>query len=258
MSWFKSNDQCRKVQNKLSAYIDGILNTNNKSSVEQHLKECEICHRELESLKITVQLIRRMPQMSVPRSFAVADIEPIRVNTTAVASPRWLRPATVFATFVLMALLLGDFTGVFEGKISDDLLSTPSPTTAYASPAPTSDSSLSPDAAAIPTPSTEANGFPPGKEMVIGGTPMPTPVEGETPPAPTVTPIPLGAVSLPTPELSSKAPEAQLETEGTIADGTGWPLRQIEIGLGAVLAILIGIIIYSYQQRRKRLISKIR
>jgi len=266
MPWFRKNAQCRRVQSKLSEYIDNMLSTKDKGAVEQHIKKCESCYSELESLKMAVQLLRRMPQVPAPRSFALAGIEPKRVIAPVTASLRWLRPATVFATFVLVALLAGDFAGVFESRTDDVLLSTPSPIaesgaefvapTATPIPSP----SLPPTAAATPTPSTEADILLPGKAMGLNPTPSPTATVLEATPAPTTmptlaptaTPIPLAAAPLPTQELQREDTAAQLETYGTVADGTGWPLRQIEIGLGAVLAVLLGFMIYSYRQRRRR------
>ena len=67
----KGEPLCRKVRGMLSEYIDNRLDSENKSLVERHLETCEACSKELESLRMTVQLLHRVPEVSVPRSFTV-------------------------------------------------------------------------------------------------------------------------------------------------------------------------------------------
>ena len=123
--------RCRKVRGMLSEYIDNRLSPGEQDVVEHHLKACEACSSELESLQMTVQLLHRVPAVPSPRSFAVTAPEPGRVSIFGPPSPRWLRPATAFATLVLMLLLLGDFSNVFEHEAGDVLAPTPTPEAAF-------------------------------------------------------------------------------------------------------------------------------
>lgn len=113
----RGKSQCGRVRGMLSGYIDNCLSSGEQGIVERHLKACEACLSELESLQMTVQLVHRVPMVPAPRSFAIAEVEPRRASIFGAPSSRWLRPATVFATFVLMLLLLGDFFQVFEHEV---------------------------------------------------------------------------------------------------------------------------------------------
>lgn len=48
---------CRKVNNLLSAYMDGELPGVEQLQVRQHLRQCEICHEEHETLLVTKRLL---------------------------------------------------------------------------------------------------------------------------------------------------------------------------------------------------------
>jgi len=94
--------------------------------------------------------------------------------------------------------------------------------------------------------------------------PTPEPIPTGTPPlAPTVTPTPLvGAVVTPAAEaVVGETPIVEPETEEgivplpeemVVSEGVGWPLRQIEIALGVVLAMLVGVMVFSRRQRGRR------
>jgi anti-sigma factor RsiW len=97
----------------LSAYIDGELSPRLRRKVERHLDACADCRRELESLRATVTLMRRMPVLAPPRDFTL----PLSMQK-APRARGWdsafgaLRLASVAGTFMLVlrgsgALLLG-------------------------------------------------------------------------------------------------------------------------------------------------------
>ena len=56
----------------LSGYIDGELPEAERIALEAHLQGCDSCTEELESLRATVQMLRRMPEVEAPRSFRIA------------------------------------------------------------------------------------------------------------------------------------------------------------------------------------------
>ena len=56
----------------LSGYIDGELPEAERIALEAHLQGCDSCTEELESLRATVQILRRMPEVEAPRSFRIA------------------------------------------------------------------------------------------------------------------------------------------------------------------------------------------
>jgi predicted anti-sigma-YlaC factor YlaD len=116
-------NQCHKVQGLLSPYIDGQIGSSERDNVESHLEECQICLRELESLRATVNLLHRVAVVSPPRSFALAEVDAKRRPAALKReAPQWrrvpalgaLRVATAVAALLLVFVLAGDATHLFE------------------------------------------------------------------------------------------------------------------------------------------------
>jgi hypothetical protein len=250
--------RCRKVRGMISDYIDDLLGVEERSTVERHLEKCRACSNELESLRMTVQLLRRTPLVPVPRSFAIREVEagreevsehhgfgllrPIpafaigRINTVweGVCDPqslRWLRPATAFATAALVLLLMLDFLQVVpqQGGIDTREVFNESPAQVVLTPVPeegegtlgVSDELLveEPSVPAPPPQAAEAEGKAPAADVdydeVIGG------------------------------EDYGGGEEIASDTEG------GWPMRQIEIVIGAVASILIAVTVVTWMRRNR-------
>ncbi len=220
MFWKRGEPPCRKIQGMLSEYIDDRLDNEKKAIVERHLESCEACSKELASLKMTVQLLGRVSQAPVPRSFTLPVPEPSRERAFGPTSLRWLRPATVVATIALVALLMIDFVpafqqggGVYEASRQNGAMFTSGGEgnvtmggAIVAPPAPTQDG-------------TEKD----GKDVIQ---PLPTTVpQGEAAFGP---PSPAGE------------------------QGKNWPLRQIEIGLGALVVVLAVLTVFAIRQRRRK------
>jgi len=92
------------VTEKVSSYLDGQLSVDERRQVEEHLKNCSECQRELDELKQTVALLRACPPAKLPRSF---------ILTAEMAEPSnvlrlWVRfaPALTAVAAVLLALVL--------------------------------------------------------------------------------------------------------------------------------------------------------
>jgi len=102
--------ETNKTNERLSAYIDGRLNTQEQIRLEQHLQTCQRCQNELDSFRATVGLLHQVPQASPSRSFRVAQVAP---------APRWralpvLRLATGAAAVLLVLAFTADLTNLFE------------------------------------------------------------------------------------------------------------------------------------------------
>lgn len=91
----------------LSAYIDGEVTPDEASRVEEHLPSCSRCAEELESLRWTVNLLREVPPVPIPRSFVVraADLQP-EAGRRRFTRPNWLFRGLQWATVATAALLL--------------------------------------------------------------------------------------------------------------------------------------------------------
>jgi len=107
-------DECDETKGMLSAYIDQYLSLKEQKEVEQHLKACQRCQEELDSIRATVELLHRVPQILPYRSFAIAEAKPVPRRTAVWA----LRAATSVAALCLVLLFAGDLVNLFEGTPS--------------------------------------------------------------------------------------------------------------------------------------------
>lgn len=57
---------------QLSAFLDNQLSSEEQSTVEAHLQNCQQCQDVLAGLRQTVALLHALPQPDVPRSFALS------------------------------------------------------------------------------------------------------------------------------------------------------------------------------------------
>lgn len=109
---FKKRSECQRTRDMLSQYIDGRLDPEDTARVGGHLQSCEACRHELEALRAMLGLLHRVPVVSPPRSFAVAEAVPDRRP-----SPAWAFSATRLATAAAMLLLAfviaGDAANLF-------------------------------------------------------------------------------------------------------------------------------------------------
>jgi predicted anti-sigma-YlaC factor YlaD len=110
---FKRKSECQIVQGLLSPYIDEELNPADKERVESHLEGCLECLGELESLRSTVKLLRRVAMVTPPRSFAVAEAAP-RPQPAYARSFRAFRAATAVAALLLVFTFAGNAANLFE------------------------------------------------------------------------------------------------------------------------------------------------
>lgn len=106
----RTNREHRSAAENLSAYIDGELTTAERVRLERHLATCADCRRDVETLRETVALLRRVPLKPAPRSFAL----PASARAVQARRRRWnaafgvLRSATVTIATVLLLVFAGD------------------------------------------------------------------------------------------------------------------------------------------------------
>ena len=96
----------RLLRARLSSYIDGELSQAELGSLELHLSGCDECRSELDSLRTVVELVRELPELPLPRSFALAAAPaPVSIGIQFV----WpARVAASVAALLLVAVIVSD------------------------------------------------------------------------------------------------------------------------------------------------------
>lgn len=94
--------RCSAVAELLSPYLDGEVTSAEKTLVEEHVASCAGCAHDLDSLRLTVDLLLKLPTVEVPRAFTL--------------QPSSRRPAPLFyflrnATTAIAAVLIVLFSG---------------------------------------------------------------------------------------------------------------------------------------------------
>ena len=119
MAWMpKSTPQTEHeyVDERLSAYIDGELPSEEQGVVERHLASCQDFQWNLDSLRQTVQWTRELPTVPVPRVFTI----PVAARPERARRWRWSLPvlqgATALVTLLLVLVVAGDF--LLTGKLA--------------------------------------------------------------------------------------------------------------------------------------------
>lgn len=103
----------RRRHELLSAYVDGEVTAEEAREVEELLASSEDARRELAEFQATVDLVRGLPELETPRSFAL-DAAPKRGWTLWWPSVRATGLATSVAAMLLVALVAGDMLNVLE------------------------------------------------------------------------------------------------------------------------------------------------
>ncbi len=102
MSW-----RCKKVQDSLAPYLDGQLAPAKATAVEHHLANCTVCQDALAQIEQAAALLRAVPAVSAPISFAPR----VKAHVRAVAAgPR--------SPLVRRGVLQGVVYGLVAGSVA--------------------------------------------------------------------------------------------------------------------------------------------
>ncbi len=58
---------CRRMQDMLSDYIDGVLEEDKKAELESHLMSCSVCMQEYKAMYRLTQFLHAMPKPAIPK-----------------------------------------------------------------------------------------------------------------------------------------------------------------------------------------------
>lgn len=104
MRFYRGRDKHGEWGKLLSSYLDGELSSQEKGRFEAHLDTCEQCKEELATLRATVDLLRKVPVVSPPRSFALTRQS---FTTTSRSVTMWPALATAAASLLLAVFVVG-------------------------------------------------------------------------------------------------------------------------------------------------------
>ena len=214
--------RCRRL---LSAYLDGEVTASERRMVAEHLSECGACTSELEELKMTVGLLRDLPDLPVPRSFTLERAPVPADGGTGLL--RAARLATAAAGSLAAVMLVGTMAvGVLTGGADDSESAMQSDYIPAAADVPTSVPQAPVPKAAAPVPAAApASAAPAAPAAAAMAAPIPdtaeemeeadaTAAETETPvPSPGATPLPSPTVTPAPVEVMSQAVADVLEAE---------------------------------------------
>lgn len=100
----------QRVEEMLSAYLDGELSPKEQALVEKHLAQCADCSQNLRTLRQTVALLGELSPVAVPRSFVIRPAPAVQ-RPSLFQTRRtyvYLRAATALATILFAVVLAGD------------------------------------------------------------------------------------------------------------------------------------------------------
>lgn len=69
---------CKKVDNFLMDYLDGLLDGKTQQSFEEHIAMCEGCQAYLAEYKETVLLLQKLEKPEAPKELADLTLEFLR------------------------------------------------------------------------------------------------------------------------------------------------------------------------------------
>jgi len=183
------------VTELLSAYIDNQLSPRDRTRVAEHLRECDSCAQELQSLQATVRLLQAMPAVRAPRSFILQPVyQPRPVSR--------LLPVLRLATGVTAIALVASMTGALLRGNQQAVLAPAALPVAQASPI-----------AALAAPAPQATGAANDSAAALEAAPATQAIARTREEKPTQAPV---AAALPTrePAVAAQPPTAQPATGG--------------------------------------------
>ena len=182
------------VRTLLSSYVDGEVSDAEARQVEDHLSSCAECRRDLETLRMSVELLRALPALDPPRSFALDRVPDFARPPLA---PLWATGmATSLAGLLLVVFLLGDAFGVLaqtgagDGVSREEELAAPTAPVlapeamaapepeAMAAPVASPPAAPAPELAAAPAPASRAAAVP--RAAIAAQAAPPPPAEADT------------------------------------------------------------------------------
>ena len=114
----RRSDASHASQTMISSYLDSALSNKDMEKIESHIVSCDVCSQEVDELRAVVGVLRAMPTVPAPRSFAIPV--PARSWVPEPSRPWWspaplvaFRAAAASAAIALAVVFAGDLSGSF-------------------------------------------------------------------------------------------------------------------------------------------------
>lgn len=249
-----------RMDELLSAYIDGALTPGERARLEARLAAEPALRERLDALQETVMLLRQLPQVPAPRNFILTPAMVRPAQPSPARQPlRWLAPALSMATaasaLLLVIVLATSLLGVREATPTAAMLGPQSDAAQVAEMSAPEESPL-PEAASLPSTPEEYNAEVSTAESAVTDTvavTLPLRVALATPTATEEAEVQMLLAPLETPEDGARGFEGPLPAETpmyalpTEAPAVPWlPLG----GLG-LLTLALGLAsVWAWRSRR--------
>ncbi len=246
LTWFNRH---RRYRDDLSAGIDGELPPRRAADLEAHLSACPGCRRELAELRATALMLRELPQVAPPRSFALTPEQAGRPagRRTATGLPAMiagLRLAGAGLAVALAVVLVADLGGsADDGRQPATVPGALQLQTGAKAADSFADRAASPPEAGNASGQESVESGTAGGGGTLGQGVNPTPL----PPPPGVVGLPATAPALPPPGAQDVTNGSAAETPSALSNppaaaqsGGGTDvLRVVEIGLAVAAAFAV-------------------
>jgi hypothetical protein len=113
--------KCRDIEKKFSAYLEGIVSSEEKEGLENHLSSCQSCRKALEELKKTVALVKGLEQVDPPPWFTQKTMSRVRAEQESRKSilQRLFYPLHIKVPLEAFATVLIAVTAVYLFKANE-------------------------------------------------------------------------------------------------------------------------------------------
>ena len=124
MDWLFGRKGQHLSDELFSSYLDGQVTSREGEQVEEHLATCQRCQEALAGLRSTVELMHRVPAISVPRSFVLSEVAQPAPRRALV--PAWAVGAVASMAAALFAVIISaDLTGLLAPEASPTPVAAP-------------------------------------------------------------------------------------------------------------------------------------
>src|SRR5262245_34411435 len=79
--------ECKEIKESLCEWLDNELPQGQRTSIEQHLRECASCREELDALRTAVSAVQALPRQAAPAALTSAITAGIRQERKSAVSP---------------------------------------------------------------------------------------------------------------------------------------------------------------------------